>query len=343
MDKAVDEVGINPDFISLVKVGRQYLTELQQLCQQQTDVSGAGFVQLEQSFDLDFDHFLEKFEYLRSDISNSENQVYKHYFREMLLPFILLSPIANRIYHKPLGYPGDYEMINMMLGETQIDYGSNLFSVLLDNPFKRSEIVAAHQNRLDFLVEQLLAEIRTVNAKGKVLTSLSIGVGAGIELKKLCEKIEPKYSVFIQVVDFHQEALEKLREKLVPIIENRRLNVVIEYTHLSLETLLTGVKEIAKAYHFIYCAGLFDYLSDQLSKKIIQFAYDKVAAEGIVIISNLHPTMPNKGYLDYALDWQFRYRDRQAMRQLLSTDSKFNRLEIDTDATGLNVILHGRK
>ena len=44
--------------------------------------------------------------------------VHKAYARRELHPLTMCSPFVHRTYTKPLGYAGDYEMMNMMLGES---------------------------------------------------------------------------------------------------------------------------------------------------------------------------------------------------------------------------------
>jgi len=58
------------------------------------------------------------------------------YFHDRFGPLIDLSPFAARCFHKPLGYAGDFEMMNMVyrnesLGDTL--FGRSLSRVLLDS------------------------------------------------------------------------------------------------------------------------------------------------------------------------------------------------------------------
>ncbi len=65
-----------------------------------------------------FIELFEKFESVASEVDPEEASVHKAFARRELHPLSLCSPFVDRSYSKPLGYAGDYEMVNMMLLES---------------------------------------------------------------------------------------------------------------------------------------------------------------------------------------------------------------------------------
>jgi extracellular factor (EF) 3-hydroxypalmitic acid methyl ester biosynthesis protein len=58
---------------------------------------------------------MERFEEISANIGEEDMPSHKSYVRRELHPIVLCSPFLYRTYTKPLGYAGDYEMVNMML------------------------------------------------------------------------------------------------------------------------------------------------------------------------------------------------------------------------------------
>src|SRR5579872_254527 len=59
--------------------------------------------------------FFEKFERMAREIDPESSPAHSAFCRRQLHPLLLSSPFMHRIYVKPLGYAGDYEMVNMIL------------------------------------------------------------------------------------------------------------------------------------------------------------------------------------------------------------------------------------
>jgi len=99
---------------------------------------------------------MEKFEEVALQVDENSMSVHKSYVRRQLHPIVLCSPFLFRTYTKPLGYAGDYEMVNMMLRDPY--EGSSAFAKILNYALLNTEPVVAHRNRIDFLVDMLRGE-----------------------------------------------------------------------------------------------------------------------------------------------------------------------------------------
>src|SRR5207302_1190761 len=59
------------------------------------------------------DAIWDKFEPLVGNINEDMEPAHRVYLRRQLHPLLLSSPFAYRSFQKPLGYAGDYEVVNM--------------------------------------------------------------------------------------------------------------------------------------------------------------------------------------------------------------------------------------
>ncbi len=68
----------------------------------------------------------DRFEEVADKVIPNLLPFHRTYAKRQLHPLVLCSPFAYRTYHKPLGYAGDYEMVNMILRDPL--EGSSLFA-----------------------------------------------------------------------------------------------------------------------------------------------------------------------------------------------------------------------
>ena len=88
----------------------------------------------------------EKFETLALDIDDDLKLAHHTYIKRQIHPLVLCSPFAYRTFKKPLGYAGDYEMVNMILRDPQ--EGASVFAKILNVWFIDQPPAEAHRNRI---------------------------------------------------------------------------------------------------------------------------------------------------------------------------------------------------
>src|SRR5258706_12916972 len=76
--------------------------------------------------------------------------------RRHLHHLVLSAPFAQRTFDKPLGYAGDYEMVNMILRNTL--EGGSLFAKIIHAWFVQQPPAEAHRNRIEYLTKAIIAE-----------------------------------------------------------------------------------------------------------------------------------------------------------------------------------------
>ena len=92
----------------------------------------------------------------------------------------------------------------------------------------------------------------------------------------------------------------------------------------------------------VYCAGLFDYLSDNVCKLLVEILWGMVAPGGLLIVTNVdrHPT---RAQMECFLEWNLVYRNSQDMRRLAPASVPFEDVVLKRDETGVNIFLELRK
>ncbi|MFT6182056.1 MAG: extracellular factor (EF) 3-hydroxypalmitic acid methyl ester biosynthesis protein, partial [Akkermansiaceae bacterium] len=120
---------------------------------------------------------MSAFEQAARNIPLEDQASHKFYVRRQIHPLVLCSPFAYRTFYKPLGYAGDYEMVNMMLRPPY--EGASLFAKSINTAFLKTPPVEAHRNRIVYLKK--LLEETVVKNNGKRVRVLNLGCGPAHE------------------------------------------------------------------------------------------------------------------------------------------------------------------
>jgi extracellular factor (EF) 3-hydroxypalmitic acid methyl ester biosynthesis protein len=95
----------------------------------------------------------ERLAILVKDLSDEEHAVYRAFCLLHLGAFFRCSPFMRRAHEKPLGYAGDYEMMNMLYRDPA--EGQTLFGKVLNLYATREAAAQANINRLDFIARKI--------------------------------------------------------------------------------------------------------------------------------------------------------------------------------------------
>ena len=112
-------------------------------------------------------------------------RVASRYFHERFGALVDLSPFAARCFHKPLGYAGDFEMMNMIYRNESL--GGTLFGRSLSRAVLDSDAARAVRARAHYLVEK----IEAATAHGghhRPARILSVAAGPAMELQLMLQE-----------------------------------------------------------------------------------------------------------------------------------------------------------
>jgi extracellular factor (EF) 3-hydroxypalmitic acid methyl ester biosynthesis protein len=284
---------------------------------------------------------MENFEEVAHRIDVEEVPSHKSYIRREMHPIVLCSPFVYRTYAKPLGYAGDYEMVNMMMRDPY--EGASSFAKMLNYAILNTEPVVAHRNRIDYLVDMLDRESNRRMRKGRA-RAFNLGCGPAEEVLRFLREHDSSDMMEFDLLDFNPETLEYTRERLdkARMAEGRgtRMRFLPRSVHQILKAAAQpgGDPELS-GYDVVYCAGLYDYLSQRVGKRLVEFFCSIANPGGLVVVTNVADTNPRKAWMEYLMDWNLIYRSKQEMLDLVPAGLPTKRVEVKADATGVNLFL----
>jgi len=292
------------------------------------------------------DMLFEKFEIIVASLEPDSRPAYRSYIQRHLHPIVLCAPFAYRSHAKPLGYAGDYELVNMMMSDPR--QGGSLFAKIFNVWLLHQGSAAAHRNRIRILGQHLLEEAATARREGRTARMLSLGCGPAWEVREFLEQSELSNSTQFTLLDFDEETLQHASQALTQKKRQFGRNVPINLVRRSVHQLLkNSVRSESLGsegkFDFVYCAGLFDYLSDRTCKQLLGLFYDWLNPGGLLLATNVTPTSPNQGSLELILDWHLNYRDTARFKLLCPDVIPQDTIRVQSDETGVNLFLEARK
>lgn len=286
----------------------------------------------------------EKFEIAARDIELELQPAHRAYCRRQLHPLLLCSPFMNRIYAKPLGYAGDYEMIDMILRDPC--EGNSVFAMLL-NVFILSQTPAvAHRNRVAFLVRKLLEESARVAADNRTLRVFNVACGPAGETQAFLRDHEASNRAEFTLLDMNDETLDHARRVTNEIKATHRRRTNIHFVKKSVQQLLKQAnksRNSAGEFDLIYCAGLFDYLNDRVCKSLMNLFYDLLAPGGKLVATNVDSCNPIRNIMEYIFEWHLIHRTGSEFAALAPDGAAADDVNITAEGTSSNIFIEVRK
>ncbi len=288
----------------------------------------------------------EQFETVASRLPDELKPAHRSYMRRQLHSWVLCAPFAHRAFYKPLGYAGDYELVNMMARNAP--EGASLFAKVINTWFVRQPPAQAHRNRICYLVDRLATETARVNAVGRDLRVFNVACGPAQEVQKFLVEQPISGRTHITLLDFNEETLQFTRDALNHEMAQHGRVAPVQFVRKSVQNILKEsgrtIERSAKGqYDLVYCAGLFDYLSDQICRRLMNIMYAWLAPGGLLIATNVEPSNPLRHGMEHLLDWHLIYRTGSQMGSLKPQEADPDSVCVRCDDTGVNVFIEVRK
>jgi SAM-dependent methyltransferase len=234
-----------------------------------------------------------------------------------------LSPetIQGWAYHKPLGYAGDFQII-----EKIYNYHTTLNPHLTkwDQFFHTQKAPQAVRNRLSFFLDQLWkTKIETPSTSH----ILNLASGPGRDMYEAFKVIGAS-KVQIDCVDQDARAIAYAKELCHDFLAQ------IQFTHKNIFRFMP-----TKTYHLIWSAGLFDYFNDNIFKRTIQKFFTLLKSNGKMVIGNFSVENPSRGYMEL-FKWNLFHRSKTHLHRLAQECGLAeNQISIEQEPEGINLFL----
>ena len=283
--------------------------------------------------------YLWRFEAEAAKVPPELEAAHRAFAQAAIHPLVLRAPFVYRTFAKPLGYAGDYQMVNQILSDPR--EGPSTYFELVNYVFLQSSVAQGHRNRVDILLERLQALAAQALALGRPMRILNVGCGPAGELQRLIASGQPLGHVEVTLLDFSDETLLYASQRLVEVArDSGRAPLAVRLRHESVHQLLKrsskeSVGDAPEPYDFIYCAGLFDYLADKACSRLIAYFDRHLRPGGSLLVTNVHRNNPERFWMEHFMEWYLIYRDESGMESLFP--STLPGVRTWTDGTGVNL------
>ena len=237
----------------------------------------------------------------------------KEYTELVLTPELRLGAIWDRSYGKPMGYPGDFQIMNQVYDWQQV--GRDTYEMLMHRI--GLDVAECIGTRMEVVATHIAATMR--QTQGRPARFLSLGSGPAREVETALRGRKPDEGACeFTLIDQEEEALRYAHTKTFPFVQKSRGDVKVSGLHMSFTEILRGAGAIENLppQDIIYSVGLLDYLTDARCKALVQRLYKALAPSGQLIIGNMN-ACPDSNYwpMEYISDWSLHYRDHMTMIQ----------------------------
>jgi extracellular factor (EF) 3-hydroxypalmitic acid methyl ester biosynthesis protein len=247
------------------------------------------------------------------------------------------APFLQRARAKPLGYAGDYELMNMIArGRRE---GASLFGRALHTFATQQPSAQANLNRIGYFASKIAAAAAaTPFARARIV---GVGPGPAKEVERLLTQ-RPDLGARVEVALFDHEAgaVAHCERALGPIAA--RTGARLRVFHESARTLLTHprLSDVVGDCDLIYSPGLFDYLSDRSFAALLAALYGLLRDGGQLVVGHVAKGSPDRYVLEYLADWPLRYRSEDELAAFAAQLAPApRRVDVEREASGVNLFL----
>jgi len=269
----------------------------------------------------EFDELLAGTEY--------EETLWGYVFKEMY-PYFMRSRHAERSYHKPKGYAGDFLMIEHIYGNTPKGagrVGEVVDAFCLARPSSR-----AIRGRRKLLADQLARLSAPLAEQGKQIAIMNLACGPNRELFDFLADCPYTHLIEALCIDIDSEALQYTNKYVNTFPHSASIRLMQENV---IKWALGRSRQEMGPQDIIYSAGLCDYLDDRLFKRLITKCYHQLKPGGTLILGNLD-YHSDSVFMDRILRWELIYRNQDQLKGLFR-DTPFGDATILSEEEKINL------
>jgi extracellular factor (EF) 3-hydroxypalmitic acid methyl ester biosynthesis protein len=285
----------------------------------------------------------ERFEEIIYALPPEARGAHQDFVRQHWHQLFLGSPFGHRTYHKPIGYAGDYEMMNMIYRNQP--EGRSLFEKLIHLLLVSQWPARSVRNRIAHLRENIVTETARAVRAGKTARILNVGCGPAREVLDFLRESPLSDRAEFLLMDFNRETLLHASQKLVEAKRQFARHTPIRTEQVSVYELLKRTQRQhagAEKFDLIYCAGLFDYLAPDTCRALMELWHDSLSPGGLLLVANMTDSKPFRHFIEFVLDWQLIYRDSREFLSLVPERCR-ETARVLAEPVSVNLFLHLRR
>lgn len=248
----------------------------------------------------------------RSVLSDPEAlQATKEFTELVLTPELLSGPIWDRAFNKPLGYPGDFEVMNYLYSGQRT--GSDTYAQLMHR--LGLECAQCVVTRMEVVREKIAETVRASRSRPARILSLGCGPAREVELYLAANATLPGRVEFT-LVDQEEMALLQASSRTRPHLMRLNGRAQLNCFNMSFTEILRAGSDLDKVppQDLIYSVGLLDYLKNSRAMSLTRRLYNSLAPGGVLVIGNMNEApMSTIWPMEMVTDWNLHYRDEAQM------------------------------
>jgi extracellular factor (EF) 3-hydroxypalmitic acid methyl ester biosynthesis protein len=344
---------IRPDFKKTVSDFRAYLLELKRHLQEaERDCAELGPSDREKVlrdllhfYERDFQNqvhrFLLDFSRIIREFGEGDHRLHRKYFQTLLTDLTGDSLFFRRAMEKPLGYAGDYVMMELLY--TGLRAGRSLWEKTINSCLTSIPLGQAVRNRAWYLKEWIDKMMAAGRSK-ETPKILSLACGPCEEISLLIRH-RPDLRAEFFLIDQDPRALAHAEERLTALQEERGTSHTFHFLNDSTRNFLKEPDHVKKypLMNLIYTAGLYDYLKEETARALTGVLYQMLEPNGMLVLGNFTKGNPFAYFIEYASDWFLFHRSPEDMLSLAPLCLEGDQKWVEREASGVNLFLCLRK
>lgn len=231
----------------------------------------------------------------------------KEFTELVLTPELRKGAIWDRSYAKPLGYPGDFEIMNQVYDWERI--GGDAYEMLMHRV--GLEVAECIRTRME-VVKLHIADVVRERGHDRPARITSLGSGPAREVQAyLSSHSASGHRAEFSLIDQEEVALRYAHETTYPYVLGSDGRISVQGLNLSFTDILRGTEGLAglPPQDLVYSVGLLDYLTDHRAKSLVKRLFDLLMPGGLLIIGNMNEcALSNYWPMEYLTDWTLQYR-----------------------------------
>lgn len=243
---------------------------------------------------------------------------------QLLTPDFVVAPLWARAVEKPLGYPGDFELVRS-LHEPAAATGPSYIRLL--ERFGRG-VFGWVPNRSKLIVDALAREIAHFRGP-ETLQIASIGAGAGEELRGLISRGRTNKPLSVSLLDQDEAALARGYSVLQPEALSASAPLTLTCLNASHAELFDGgeLEQSLGNQHVFVVPALLDYLRHRTATQLLDALYDRIVPGGVIFAACLRQHEQSARWASELIcDWSMIHRTKD---EALALAAKLHRARID--------------
>lgn len=277
---------------------------------------------------------------LVGDLTDEQHRACRALCRRTLGPLVAHAPFMRRALEKPLGYAGDYELMNMLYRDHA--EGATLFGRLLNLYGTEETAGRAVVSRVEYMLGHVRAVATSASGRARIA---SIGCGPAREIELLLQRSpELGRKIDAALVDQEERSIRYCERTLGPLAA--RTEARLEFIREPVRRLLVArsLASTLGARELIYSAGLFDYLNDEAFRALLAALYEALKPGGVLLVGNMASHNPSRLAMEYFVDWFLLHRTAHELQALASTLTPTPAaVNVETEPLGVNLFLLVRR